>query len=71
VSTLLEQEAQGYTLLIVDDQPVPEGRKYAPDAHVQVLRAGKVVRDFLYPSYRIWTLAAHWTEALPLDEAQP
>jgi hypothetical protein len=65
---LIEDHAGEYVLRIVDDQLVPAGQKYASDAHVQVLCAGEVVRDFLYPAYRIWTLAAHWREELPLSE---
>lgn len=47
-----------------DDQAIAEGRKYAAYRRVVLLRDGKQVREFLYPSYRIWTLLAHWAEGL-------
>lgn len=55
-----------WALDIYDDQPVPDGRKYAPEMRVVFTWAGSVVQETTYPSYRIWTLLAHWTDDLPL-----
>lgn len=53
-----------WTIRVYDDQPIADGRKCADYRRVVLLRDGKQVREFLYLSYRIWTLLAHWTEGL-------
>lgn len=62
-----------WSIRIYDDQPVPDGKKYAPENRVVILRNETQVRDFLYPAYRIWTLLAHWTEGLAAlaEELEP
>lgn len=62
-----------WIIRVYDDQPIAEGRKYAAYRRVVLMRDGKQVREFLYPSYRIWTLLAHWTEGLAdtTDEKDP
>jgi hypothetical protein len=32
------------------------------DALIEVSRDGKVIREFLYPAYKIWNIAAHFGE---------
>lgn len=54
-----------YTLAIYDDQPVPDGSKHAPEMRVTLSLNGEVQNEFTYPSYRIWTLLAHWKDGLP------
>lgn len=32
------------------------------DAHIEIVREGVLVREFDYPAYRIWNIAAHFDE---------
>ena len=59
-----------WTIEVHDDQPIADGQKYAADLRVLLLLNGERIREFNYPSYRIWTLLAHWTEGLD-DLATP
>lgn len=34
------------------------------DARVFIKRGGAVVREFLYPAYKVWNLAAHYDEII-------
>lgn len=54
-----------WTIEAHDDQPIEDGKQYAADLRVLLLLNGERYREFTYPSYRIWTLYAHWTEGLP------
>lgn len=61
-----------WTIVAVDDQPILEGRQTAAEMTVTVSLNGWPVKQFTYPSYRIWTLLAHWTEGLAeLDTSVP
>lgn len=54
---------------IYDDQPVAEGKKYAANMRVVWLRDGVQQREALCPSYKIWTVLAHWKDDLPTPAA--
>lgn len=61
-----------WTVRAYDDQPVAEGKKYPANLTVKIAKSGQPWREFLFPSYKIWTLLAHWTEDLDvLEEAGP
>jgi len=37
------------------------------DARVVLRRGGELVREFEYPTYRVWTLLAHWRENVEVN----
>ena len=53
-----------YELVATDDRDIPDGREFAPDLTVTLHHRGVEVKRFAYPTYRIWTLMAHWKEGL-------
>ena len=32
------------------------------DSQVEIFKDGKILREFLYPSYKIWNLSAHFSD---------
>jgi hypothetical protein len=43
--------------------------KDSPNALIEISKAGKVIRSFEYPAYRIWNIPAHFSEYIDgLDE---
>lgn len=55
----------GWTLTITDDCPIEDGQTYASQHSVLLAFQGATVREVTCPSYKIWTLLAHWTDDLP------
>jgi hypothetical protein len=55
-------EYNGFTLVAYE---IPDNRQ---DYRVEFRNDGELVREFLYPAYRIYTLLAHWRE---YDEVNP
>lgn len=48
---------RGYTVRAHFLKPPHSG-----DALVQIFKDGKVVREFLFPAYKVWNIAAHFTD---------
>lgn len=67
----IEDQHGRWTIRILDDQPIAEGHKYAADNRVELLHDATVVREFLCPGYRIWTLLAHWKDDLNPEADAP
>lgn len=67
----IEDQHGRWLLRIHDDQLIAEGHTVAADNRVELTHDGVVVREFLYPSYRIWTLLAHWKDDLAPDAEAP
>ena len=42
---------------------------YAQNALIEVLREGNLVREFMFPAYKIWNIAAHFSEIVDSELA--
>jgi hypothetical protein len=60
-----EQEDRGYIVQAwYRDDP-------GADARIEIVRDGVLVREFDYPAYRIWNIAAHFDEIVDELIAKP
>lgn len=41
------------------------------DARVELRKGSELVREFVYPMYRVWTLIAHWRESDEVNQPEP
>lgn len=56
---------RGYTVKASYLKPPNEG-----DALIQVFKDGAVVREFLFPAYKIWNIAAHFSDIVDSEIAK-